>query len=74
MLRWPLLQTIMFNNPELLHALLEHLTQALTVYVGYQIESGAQVRRAPAGSTSKPIPARASTLQLTPKRSSSLPT
>lgn len=34
---------IMFNNPALLHALLEHLTTALITYVGYQIEAGAQV-------------------------------
>lgn len=33
----------MFNNPALLHALLEHLTTALITYVGYQIEAGAQV-------------------------------
>ena len=36
-------KTMMFNSPALLHALLEHLTQALIVYVGYQIEAGAQV-------------------------------
>jgi hypothetical protein len=39
----PLPQMIMFNNPALLHALLEHLTTALITYVGYQIEAGAQV-------------------------------
>lgn len=34
---------VMFHNPEVLHAFLEHLTEALIVYAGYQIESGAQV-------------------------------
>lgn len=38
------LQKIMFNNPKLLHGLLEHLTEALIVYGSYQIQSGAQVR------------------------------
>jgi uroporphyrinogen decarboxylase len=33
----------MFHNPKLLHAFLAHLTDALITYVGYQIESGAQV-------------------------------
>jgi uroporphyrinogen decarboxylase len=33
----------MFHNPEVLHAFLDHLTDALITYVGYQIESGAQV-------------------------------
>lgn len=33
----------MYHNPEILHAFLEKLTDALIVYVGYQIESGAQV-------------------------------
>lgn len=37
-------KTMMFNNPAVLHALLEHLTEALIAYVGYQIEAGAQVR------------------------------
>ena len=36
-------KTIMFHNPALLHGFLEHLTEALITYVGYQIESGAQV-------------------------------
>lgn len=36
-------KTMMFNNPAVLHALLEHLTEALIAYVGYQIEAGAQV-------------------------------
>lgn len=31
------------RNPEILHALLAHLADALAVYVCYQIESGAQV-------------------------------
>ncbi len=31
------------NRPELLHALLQHLTQCLTVYVCHQIDCGAQV-------------------------------
>ena len=35
---------MMFNNPAVLHTLLEHLTEALIAYVGYQIEAGAQVR------------------------------
>lgn len=42
-------KTMMFNNPAVLHALLEHLTDALIVYVGYQIEAGAQVRAPEAG-------------------------
>lgn len=36
-------KTIMYTHPKILHAFLEHLTEALIVYVGYQIESGAQV-------------------------------
>ncbi|KAI3435503.1 hypothetical protein D9Q98_001569 [Chlorella vulgaris] len=36
-------KTMMFNSPGVLHALLDHLTEALIVYVGYQIEAGAQV-------------------------------
>lgn len=36
-------KTIMLHHPAVLHAFLEHLTQALITYVGYQIESGAQV-------------------------------
>jgi hypothetical protein len=40
----------MFHNPKLLHGFLQHLTDALITYVGYQIESGAQVGgRGPAG-------------------------
>lgn len=38
-------KTMMFSNPAVLHALLDHLTEALIVYVGYQIEAGAQVGR-----------------------------
>lgn len=34
---------MMMQNPEVLHALLDHLTEALVVYAGYQIESGAQI-------------------------------
>ncbi len=34
---------MMMRNPEILHALLAHLTDALAEYVCYQIESGAQV-------------------------------
>jgi uroporphyrinogen-III decarboxylase len=34
---------IMMRNPAVLHALLEHLTEALIVYVIHQIDSGAQV-------------------------------
>ena len=33
----------MMNSPEVLHAFLDHLTEALIVYLSYQIESGAQV-------------------------------
>lgn len=33
----------MFHNPSILHALLDHLTNNLIVYVKYQIESGAQI-------------------------------
>ena len=33
----------MFWQPAVLHALLEHLTQALIVYVCHQIDCGAQV-------------------------------
>lgn len=36
-------KTIMLHHPAVLHAFLEHLTNALITYVGYQIESGAQV-------------------------------
>lgn len=38
-----LLQSIMFNQPAVLHAFLEHLTNALITYCCYQIEAGAQV-------------------------------
>lgn len=34
---------IMYHNPQVLHTFLAHLTEALIVYAGYQIESGAQV-------------------------------
>ncbi|GBG69176.1 hypothetical protein CBR_g3876 [Chara braunii] len=34
---------IMMREPAILHALLQHLADALIVYVNYQIESGAQV-------------------------------
>lgn len=34
---------MMMNDPEVLHAFLDHLTEALIVYLSYQIESGAQV-------------------------------
>jgi uroporphyrinogen decarboxylase len=34
---------MMLHNPEILHALLDHLTAALVEYASYQIESGAQV-------------------------------
>eukprot|EP00195_Chlamydomonas_chlamydogama_P017755 CAMPEP_0202891778 /NCGR_PEP_ID=MMETSP1392-20130828/1753_1 /ASSEMBLY_ACC=CAM_ASM_000868 /TAXON_ID=225041 /ORGANISM="Chlamydomonas chlamydogama, Strain SAG 11-48b" /LENGTH=405 /DNA_ID=CAMNT_0049575631 /DNA_START=94 /DNA_END=1311 /DNA_ORIENTATION=+ len=34
---------IMYHRPDILHAMLNHLTEALIVYAGYQIESGAQV-------------------------------
>jgi uroporphyrinogen-III decarboxylase len=37
------MQKIMFNSPEVLHTFLDHLTEALIVYAGYQIEAGAQV-------------------------------
>lgn len=33
----------MFNQPEVLHAFLDHLTTALITYCCYQIEAGAQV-------------------------------
>lgn len=36
-------KSIMLHNPEVLVAFLEHLTEALVTYVGYQIDSGAQV-------------------------------
>lgn len=36
-------KSLMLHNPEVLHALLEHITQAMIAYVGYQIEAGAQV-------------------------------
>ena len=36
-------KTMMFNSPQVLHALLDHLTEALIAYVGYQIDAGAQV-------------------------------
>lgn len=35
---------IMTRQPAVLHALLEHLTEALIVYVIHQIDSGAQVK------------------------------
>ncbi len=34
---------MMLHDPQLLHALLAHLTAAITTYAGYQIEAGAQV-------------------------------
>lgn len=40
-------KTMMLHNPALLHALLEHITQAMITYVGYQIEAGAQVGGGP---------------------------
>jgi len=36
-------KSLMFHQPAALHALLEHLTQALITYCCYQIEAGAQV-------------------------------
>lgn len=36
-------KTIMLTQPAVLHAFLEHLTEALIEYSCYQIESGAQV-------------------------------
>ena len=38
---------IMTAQPAVLHALLDHLTEALIVYVCHQIDSGAQVRLNP---------------------------
>ena len=40
-----LLQTkqIMMHNPEVLHAFLDHLTEALITYCEYQVKSGAQI-------------------------------
>ena len=35
---------VMLHQPRLLHALLQHLTQALTTYICHQIDAGAQVR------------------------------
>jgi uroporphyrinogen decarboxylase len=37
-------KTIMLQEPEVLHALLAHFTEALAVYICHQIDSGAQVR------------------------------
>ena len=37
------MQKMMYHNPEVLHAFLNHLTEAIIVYAGYQIENGAQV-------------------------------
>lgn len=37
------MQKIMMNRPELLHAVLDKLATALTTYVRYQIDSGAQI-------------------------------
>ncbi|MEW5314040.1 MAG: hypothetical protein WDW38_005567 [Sanguina aurantia] len=34
---------MMFSAPAVLHSLLEHLTESLITYAGYQIESGAQI-------------------------------
>lgn len=34
---------LMLHNPEVLHALLDHITEAMITYVGYQIDSGAQI-------------------------------
>ena len=34
---------MMFNEPAILHALLDHLADALVEYLAYQIQSGAQV-------------------------------
>ena len=36
-------KTMMLRSPELLHALLGHLADALAVYVCHQIDAGAQV-------------------------------
>lgn len=34
---------MMFSAPAVLHSLLDHLTESLITYAGYQIESGAQI-------------------------------
>lgn len=36
-------KTMMFNEPHILHALLDHMSDALVEYCSYQIQSGAQV-------------------------------
>ena len=36
------LKQMMHSAPEVVHAFLDHLTEALIVYVCYQIDSGAQ--------------------------------
>eukprot|EP00899_Mesostigma_viride_P008252 jgi/Mesvir1/17428/Mv08707-RA.2 len=36
-------KTIMYHNPEIIHAFLSHLSDALATYIVYQIDSGAQV-------------------------------
>lgn len=36
-------KSMMYQNPEILHALLDHLTDSLIAYCGYQIEAGAQI-------------------------------
>lgn len=36
-------KTLMYTQPQVLHAFLDHLTEGLITYASYQIESGAQV-------------------------------
>jgi len=36
-------KTMMFNEPQILHSLLEHVSDALVEYCSYQIQSGAQI-------------------------------
>jgi uroporphyrinogen decarboxylase len=37
------MQTMMMTQPKVLHALLDHLADALAIYASYQIKSGAQM-------------------------------
>lgn len=36
-------KTLMLHQPQVLHAFLQHLTEAITNYISFQIQSGAQV-------------------------------
>ena len=46
---------VMLHQPRLLHALLQHLTRALTTYICHQIDAGAQVCHRSHDRTPRPV-------------------